>query len=163
VFGEETDQAPAGALVALLRFRRSAVEENEIDVGGYVQLPAAQLAHADHQQLFISQGSLDRNFREIGHRRAHLLEARRAGKVARHHAEQYAPAKLTQPAPELVIARGAERVEHFGARERRRIGELGGELGPRGERLPGVPRKADFPNEIRHLPFRMTTWTSIPS
>jgi hypothetical protein len=135
------------------------VHENEIHVGGHVQLPPAELAHADdHQLLFVERGA-DRHLREVAHRAADLAEVRQSAKVARDEAQQHPLAQPPQAAHErrlVVLARPFERRGHLRARERRRRGELARELGMRREHARGIARIgdfADFANRIRHLPL----------
>jgi hypothetical protein len=162
VLREQPDEPAPGALVALLRFRGARVKEDQVHVGRNVELAPAELPHADHDQIVAAQRRLDRHFRELAHRGADLVERREPRQVARHHAQEHAVAQLPQLALERVIARGTERVEHFGARELPRLRELALDLGTRGEHALGEARNGNFLNRIRHLQFRMTLWRAIP-
>ncbi len=69
--------------VVLLR-----IEKNEIDVGGHVQLAAAELPHAHYRELGPAalrdprlekrERGIDGDFGERGHRPAHFVEARQS-------------------------------------------------------------------------------------
>ena len=143
--GEQPDQPPAGRLVALLLVRRPRVQKHEVDIGGDVQLAAAELAHADdHQALGAEPAQRGRNLelRKIAHRAANFVQICPPRQVARHDAQQDAlpqPTKAALQARFVIVLRARERVRHFVAREGCGIGELGAELGTRREEPRGVP------------------------
>ena len=158
---QQPDQAAPRLLIALSQLVRAVVEKHEIDVGRDVELAPAELAHADDDQVAVGHGPGKCHLRQVAHGRANLVEVGAARQVPRHHAQQDPVAQFTQRALviPLVILPGAERVLHFGARERRRIGELGGERRTRVQHALREARQPEFANGFRHLKVRMAAWT----
>ena len=125
------------------------VGEHEIDVGGDVQLAAAELAHPDDQQVLGARRArrcavlrfhprpvraerrVERDLGEVGHRAGDLRERRESREVARRDAQHHPCAQLAQ--------RGAERrrVERIACRqERTHVGRA-----PPRNRAPHRPRR----------------------
>ena len=141
------------------------VDEHQVDVRRDVELAPAELAHADHHQrlrraagapraagllrlarLGPGQRGGDRGLGQVAHRAADLGQVGRPGQIARHHPQQHALAQPAQAPLErgLVVAlRALERGVDLRARERLRLGELGGELGPRLQHVAGVARRLE--------------------
>src|SRR5205814_9583916 len=104
---ERGDQAAAEAREEFQVARRAVllgVEKDEIDVGGHIQLAAAELAHADdrelgppaapgHPRLEKRERLTDRDFRQHGHRPADFVEGGGTRKIAGHRAQQDALAQ----------------------------------------------------------------------
>ena len=160
---EKRDQLAAGALERFMLAGTVRIDEHQVHVGGDVELAAAELAHADHDQLARGRAAVDLGpgeraadlgVGERAHRAADLGEFCRAREVARHHAQEHAPAQPPQACLEraLVIVRAARQRQRdlVGAERMRRV-EFRGEPGMRREQLSGVARKGDFPNGILHL------------
>jgi len=83
------------------------VEKDKIDIGGHVQLAAAELAHAHnrklgppaalrHPRLKKRERGIDGDFRQRGHRPAHFVEGGGARKIASHRAQEHALAQRPQ-------------------------------------------------------------------
>jgi len=154
--GEQADEPAARALQAL-GVGAVGVGEDEVDVGGDVELAAAELAHGHDHQVWLAhplERRRDLELREVAHRPADFLERGPAFEVARHDPQQYPLAQSAQPPPEvrLVLALGAgERLDHRRARERRVGAQLLGKLRTGCEQSLGIARKGDFPNHSGHL------------
>ena len=135
------DQPAPGALAALLVLDPAGMDEHEIDVGGHVELAAAELAHGDDDQVLLLQRGCDAELREVAHRAAHLVEVGEAGEIARHDPQQHALRRRRSrrmSAGFVVANRRRELSGHRLARERRKQGELRSELGARREDPRGV-------------------------
>ena len=149
----------AGALAARGASAPSWVEEDQVDVGGDVQLAAAELAHRRPPPARVApvHPALRRSAARPGRSSSRRLRSRSAlpGQVARHDAQQHALAQAAQPALErgLVVARApCQRRRHARrARTAARRGQFGGQLGMRRRARCGVARKGDFANRIWHL------------
>ena len=153
--GEQPGEAPRERLETLGALGVG-MQQDEIDVGGDVELAAAELAHADHHQLRSVepfQRAGDGQLGEVAHRGADLLQRGAGHQVARHDAEKYPLAKTPQAALEcrLVVALcPVQRLRHFGAGKGRGRGQLGAELRPGGEHARGVARKGCEIKWLRH-------------
>ena len=74
------------------------MHEEHVDVGGVVELSAAELPEGDDGDAAPGRldRSLDAGFRDVGDLRDDVLE-RRAGQIARGDAEHRSPAEDTEP------------------------------------------------------------------
>jgi len=137
------------------------LNENKIDIRRHVQLAAAELAHADHDQLVAAEelhAGLERKLGEVAHRRADFVEPGVPGEVARHHAQQHRLPQPAQPALELRFAfcRGrGERARHLVPGERLRRNDFRGKFRARGEEPRRIARKGGFLNGFRHSRSKM--------
>jgi len=137
------------------------IKENQIDIGGDVELAAAELSHADHDEVSmpasrdrsarrlceprpeIRKRRIDGDFSERGHRAAHFVQPGVPGEIARHRAQQHALAQPPQRRMQRALVPGtllAQEAPHPFARPARviRALQLFAQLGPRRDELPGV-------------------------
>ena len=145
---ERGDQAASESREEFQIARRAAllgIEKDEIDVGGHVELAAAELAHADHDKVLMPKmrkRRVDGDFGERGHRPAHFVEAGRARKIASHRAQEHALAQDPQSGMQCAFvptAALAQKRLHRFARPARifRPLQLFAKLGSRSDDLPG--------------------------
>jgi len=143
------------------------MEENQVDIGGHIQFTAAELAHADHDQvgdLEPGERGRDRRLGKVADRLADFLERGAATEVARHLAQDHALAELTQSSLEraFVLARRTlQRRVHLGARKRC-AGQLGGERRTRRQPTGGEAGNASGINQLRHCGLECRVGSSFP-
>ena len=142
------------------------IEKNEIDVGGHVQLAAAELPHAHyrelgppaalgHLRLEIRKHRIDGDFGERGHRPAHFVETSVSRKIAGHRTQEHALAQHPQSRMQDAFVRGAalaqERLHRF-ARPARvpRPFQFLAQLRPRRDELLGVAGIFERVHELRY-------------
>ena len=141
------------------------IDQDEVDVGGDVELAAAELAHAHHDQplraalaerpaelrfeLALEQRlhRIDANVGERGHGGADFAEVGAARKIARHGAQEHAAAQPAQArAQSAFLAGGAgEVLPHFlpGPGLPGKCRDFARERRIGRDRAPGEPRKGE--------------------
>ena len=139
--GKQRDQALAqraeilviGQGAPALRIAFFGVQENQVDIGGDIEFAAAELAHADHDQVLATgcevpaagnrhlqrrhaqrgfqfgadggQARIDGHFGQRRHDAAHFSKAGESRQVALHDAQHHAGPQLPQRAAQLIRRR----------------------------------------------------------